>query len=326
MDEEDSQILKLIRDPIFPKLTNLVLALFQLIIFTTGNFYGVPALSIIVSMLTLLTSYAHFTYTIAFACLNLMTIPATLYEGRCALAAILGLILMAVYLVEAYKAITQIGWHRWENIDEDPRKYVRFLKFIARFPVFTNLLIAILSVGLIVVAWLRLSVVSYGYRNDYDSSYNYSSYYDSSYYDSSYYSDYYYMTWDKFTMFFAIGFLLVFSLMNIMTMEVMCIQSKLNINRYKIKYTFTLIKAVIAFVGFTVSFGNMAQFPIIILAMAVVFVLSLFMALSEAHAKCDEPSSDNRNSILPKSLPKNILNPVVSNELKVGLDGDTPKI
>jgi hypothetical protein len=51
---------------------------------------------------------------------------------------------MAVYLVEAYKAITQIDWHRWENIDEDPRKYVRFLKFVARFPVLTNLLIAVI--------------------------------------------------------------------------------------------------------------------------------------------------------------------------------------
>ena len=62
--------------------------------------------------------------------------------------------------------------------------------------------------------------------------------------------------------------------------------------------------------------------------MAVVFVLSLFMALSEAHAKWDEPNSDNRNSILPKSLPKNILNPVVTNELKasVGLDGATPEV
>uniref|UniRef100_A0A914EAP2 Uncharacterized protein n=1 Tax=Acrobeloides nanus TaxID=290746 RepID=A0A914EAP2_9BILA len=302
--EEDSQILKLIRDPVFPKLTNLVVALAQLIVFTTENSYGVPALSIVVSILTLLTSIAYFTYTIAFACLNLMTIPATLYEGRFAIAAILGLILMAVYLVEAYKAITEIDWHRWENIDEDPRKYVRFLKFVGRFPVLTNLLIVILSIGVLVVACLK---DIYGYRN----------YHYNSYYYSYYHYAYYHMTWDKFTMFFAIGVVLVFSLMNIL-MKFKCIQSSLyknSIQRYKIKYTLTLIMAVIAFVGFT---------PV----MAAVFVLSLIMALSEAHAKCDEPNSDDRNSILPKSLPKNILNPIVTNELKasMGLDGDTPKI
>uniref|UniRef100_A0A914CHS1 Uncharacterized protein n=1 Tax=Acrobeloides nanus TaxID=290746 RepID=A0A914CHS1_9BILA len=305
MDEEDSQILKLIRDPVFPKLTYLVLALLQLIIFTTGNFYGVPALSIIVSILTLLTSCAYFTYTIAFACLNLMTIPANLSQGRYDIAAILGLILMAVYLVEAYKAITQIDWHRWENIDEDPRKYVRFLKFIARFPVFTNLLIAFLNAGLVVIIYLRLSIGSRGYWN---------------YYFSSYYYSYYYMTWDKFTMFFAIGFLLAFSLMNIMTMKFKCIQSKLDKNSIKIKYTLTLVMAVIALVGFIVCFGNRGRSPFEILIIAAVFVLSLFMALSEAHAKCDETNSDDRNSILPKSLPKNILNPVVTNEMKASVD------
>uniref|UniRef100_A0A914CPI0 Gustatory receptor n=1 Tax=Acrobeloides nanus TaxID=290746 RepID=A0A914CPI0_9BILA len=318
MVEEDSQILKLIRDPMFPKLTYLVVGFVQLIIFATGNFYNAPALSTIVSILTLLTSLAYFTYALAFACFHLMAIPATLYDGRYALVAILGGILMVIYLIEAYMALTQIDWHRWENINEDSRKYVRFLKFVGRFPVLTNMLIAILSAVLIVVARLT---GSHEIWNNYVYSYSY-----------PYHYSYSSMTWDKFTMFFAAGVLFVLSLMNIMTMKFKCIQYKLDkniIQHYKIKYIFTYFMMVIALVGFSVSFGGIGQSPFATLVAAVVFLLSLFMALSEAHAKWDEPnSSDDLNTILPTSLPKNILNPVVTDELKTpaGLDGTTSKI
>uniref|UniRef100_A0A914DTB8 Gustatory receptor n=1 Tax=Acrobeloides nanus TaxID=290746 RepID=A0A914DTB8_9BILA len=341
MAEENSAVLKLLRDPTCIKLFCAGLSFIQLLMFGSLDSNYPPILTIVISSITFLSSILiitlvvnektevfakfrfwkcitgkveiewdgmYYTYVTVLSSFNLLAIVYNIIYLRGntmghIVIAIIGLVLTVVYFVEAYRSYdhTKTNFIDMANEVYAPTSYVRLLKLIGRFPVIMRLVILVLSVVFITLIAIGPSL--FGWYWWYSS----------------------YMHCKNIFMIFAASLLVGISVVNIGFIKFKCFQAKLEKVTNKdiaccIRSGLPLAMTSISFCGFGVSLPRLDRDFITPIIAGIIVVVTLLVALAESHGKMEDDDSqfveEDQRSMLPKNLAKHIMNPVVSDQLK----------
>lgn len=354
MVEEDSPILKILRDPLSPKIALLVISFFQFC-FNDSYGYRMNFVGVIVPFLTFLFALLlivliggkwtekfvnncvfrcitgkpklswdgfYFTFTIVFGTLNFLMLLAYFSMGY-GFGVLINIILCVIYFVEAYRHCVQNN--DWKNLDNNPKRYARFLKFLGRSPVFTTIIILVLGSASAFFVHDHIIYTYYDYNNYNAITDKYHNHVTDRYGDYIYptpiekTNDYY--SWGQaytILMLISIGFAIFISIFNMFSAKCKCCRAKMDKFQGKgqvVRYTLSLIMTMIVLMGFLIGLARVELHWIGSILMGCLFIFSFFITIGYAHTHEDQDNGDDRSSILPENMPKLVTIPIVP-ELK----------
>uniref|UniRef100_A0A914DS75 Gustatory receptor n=1 Tax=Acrobeloides nanus TaxID=290746 RepID=A0A914DS75_9BILA len=344
MAEENSAVLKLLRDPTCVKLFCAGLSLLQLLMFGSLNSNYSPILTIVISSITLLSSllviglvvskknevFANFrlwkcitgkveiewdgmyyTYVTVFGSLNLLAIVDNIIHLSENYRSTMGHIVIAILgliLTIVYFAEAYRSYDRTKTNFGDMANEVYAPTCYIRLLKLIGSFPVIMRLVILVLSVVFITLIAIG-----PSLFGWYWWYSS------------YMHCKNIFMIFAASLLVGISVVNIGFIKFKCFQAKLEKVTNKdiaccIRSGLPLAMTSISFCGFGVSLLLLGRDFITPIIAGITLVVTLLLALAESHGKMEDGDShvveEDQRSMLPKNLAKHIMNPVVSDQLK----------